>query len=66
MHPLVEKRTVLHMCTMRDDMVRKSNGENMVRLVLLALAFFTVLQFATREKEKEKDEKQIVTQQFLP
>ena len=57
MTPLVQQRTVRHMYTVRDQMSRKTNGENMVRVVLLALCFFVLLQLCTgaREKDEVKD-----------
>ncbi len=53
---LVEQRTVQHMCSVRDNLSRKSNGENMIRMILLALGFFILFQMATRPQE-EKEEK---------
>lgn len=52
--PLVEQRTVRHMCMVRDNSNKKSNGENIVRIVLLAVAFFVLLQISTRETEETK------------
>ena len=51
--PLVEQRTVRHMCLVRDSSNKKTNGENIVRIVLLAVAFFVVLQISTRQEEEE-------------
>jgi hypothetical protein len=42
------------MYTVRDQMSRKTNGENMVRVVLLALCFFVLLQLCTGERVKEE------------
>lgn len=49
--PLVEQQTIRKMCSLRDNMTRKNNGENVVRVILLALAFFVVMQISTREPE---------------
>ena len=51
--PLVEQRTVRHMCLVRDSSNKKTNGENMVRIVLLAVAFFILLQISTTEEVEE-------------
>lgn len=50
--PLVELRTMRHLCIVRDNSNKKANGENMIRIVLLAVAFFVLLQFSTREVEE--------------
>ncbi len=52
--PLVEQRTVRHMCLVRDNSNKKTNGENIVRIVLLAVAFFVLLQISTREVQEPK------------
>jgi hypothetical protein len=41
------------MCLVRDSSNKKTNGENIVRIVLLAVAFFVVLQISTRQEEEE-------------
>lgn len=52
--PLVEERTVRHMCLARDNSNKKINGENIVRIVLLAVAFFVLLQISTNEEVKQE------------
>lgn len=49
MRPLVEQRTIKHMCSVRDNINKQTNGENIVRIVLLAVAFFILVQISTRE-----------------
>tara|TARA_B100001741_G_C16406115_1_gene529309 strand:+ start:81 stop:329 length:249 start_codon:yes stop_codon:yes gene_type:complete len=56
---LVERRTFHHMCNVRDSMQKKSNGENMIRIVLLCIVFFILLQMFHQnatETTKEEDE----------
>ena len=48
---LVEKRTVQHMCSVRDGLQRKSNGENMIRIVLLSVIFFIMFQMFSKSHE---------------
>ena len=45
--PLVERRTVEYLCSVRENMNRKSNGENMVRVVLIAVVMFVLLKLST-------------------
>lgn len=51
--PLVEQRTVRHMCLIRDNSNKKTNGENIVRIVLLAVAFFILLQISTKDEVEQ-------------
>lgn len=62
--PLVEQRTVRHMCLVRDNSNKKTNGENIVRIVLLAVAFFILLQISTKE-EVEETKKVKIKSEFL-
>lgn len=62
--PLVEQRTVRHMCSVRDNSNKKTNGENIVRIVLLAIAFFILLQISTEEVE-ESTKKVKIKSEFL-
>ena len=52
---LVEQRTVQHLTAVQDSLSRKSNGENMIRMILLALFFFILFQMATRPQEEKRD-----------
>lgn len=63
--PLVEQRTVRHMCLVRDNSNKKTNGENIVRIVLLAVAFFVLLQISTKEEVEESTKKVKVKSEFL-
>ena len=63
--PLVEQRTVRHMCLVRDNSNKKTNGENIVRIVLLAIAFFVLLQISTKEEVEESTKKVKVKSEFL-
>ena len=54
--PLVEQRTIRQMYLVRDTANKKTNGENIVRIVLLAVAFFVVLQISTKNTEENKYE----------
>lgn len=63
--PLVEQRTVRHMCLVRDNSNKKTNGENIVRIVLIAVAFFILLQISTREEVEESTKKVKVKSEFL-
>ena len=63
--PLVEQRTVRHMCLVRDNSNKKTNGENIVRIVLLAVAFFILLQISTKEEVEESTKKVKIKSEFL-
>jgi hypothetical protein len=63
--PLVEQRTVRHMCLVRDSSNKKTNGENIVRIVLLAVAFFILLQISTKEEIKESTKSVKIKSEFL-
>ena len=63
--PLVEQRTVRHMCSVRDNSNKKTNGENIVRVVLLAVAFFILLQISTKEEVAESTKKIKIKSEFL-
>lgn len=63
--PLVEQRTVRHMCLARDNSNKKSNGENIVRIVLLAVAFFVLLQISTKEVVEESTTRVKIKSVFL-
>jgi hypothetical protein len=51
---LVEQRTLKRMNSVSENITKKSNGENIVRIILIALAFFVVIQISTREPEQSK------------
>lgn len=63
--PLVEQRTVRHMCLVRDNSNKKTNGENIVRIVLIAVAFFILLQISTKEEVEESTTKVKIKSEFL-
>uniref|UniRef100_A0A6C0J030 Uncharacterized protein n=1 Tax=viral metagenome TaxID=1070528 RepID=A0A6C0J030_9ZZZZ len=63
--PLVEQRTVRHMCLVRNNSNKKTNGENIVRIVLLAVAFFILLQISTKEEVEESTKKVKIKSEFL-
>ena len=63
--PLVEQRTIRHMCSVRDSSNRRTNGENIVRIVLLAVAFFILLQISTKEEVEESTTKVKIKSEFL-
>ena len=63
--PLVEQRTVRHMCLVRDNSNKKTNGENIVRIVLLAVAFFILLQISTKEEVEESTKKVKIKSEFV-
>ena len=52
------------MCSVRDNSNKKTNGENIVRIVLLAIAFFILLQISTEEVE-ESTKKVKIKSEFL-
>ena len=54
--PLVEQRTIRQMCSVRDNINKKTNGENLVRIVLLAVAFFIIIQISTKEPEEKSNQ----------
>lgn len=41
------------MCLIRDNSNKKTNGENIVRIVLLAVAFFILLQISTKDEVEQ-------------
>jgi len=53
------------MCLVRDNSNKKTNGENIVRIVLIAVAFFILLQISTREEVEESTKKVKVKSEFL-
>tara|TARA_Y100000389_G_C17366766_1_gene466738 strand:- start:106 stop:312 length:207 start_codon:yes stop_codon:yes gene_type:complete len=63
--PLVEQRTLRHMCLVRDNSNKKANGENIVRIVLLAVAFFVLVQISTKEEVEESTTKVKIKSEFL-
>tara|TARA_X000000368_G_C22930674_1_gene667471 strand:+ start:727 stop:882 length:156 start_codon:yes stop_codon:yes gene_type:complete len=42
------------MNSVSENMSKKTNGENIVRIILIALAFFVVIQISTRAPEEPK------------
>lgn len=54
---LVEPRTLKRMNSVSENMSKKTNGENIVRIILIALAFFVVIQISTRAPEEPKKAK---------
>ncbi len=45
---LVEQSTLRRMGSVSESMSKKANGENLVRVILLALVFFVIVQIACR------------------
>lgn len=53
------------MCLIRDNSNKKTNGENIVRIVLLAVAFFVLVQISTKEGVEESTTKVKIKSEFL-
>ena len=53
------------MCLVRDNSNKKTNGENIVRIVLLAVAFFVLLQLSTNEVVEESTTRVKIKSEFL-
>jgi hypothetical protein len=51
--PLVQQRTVNHLCLITNNANKKINGENIIRIVLLSVAFFILFQISTKEQEQK-------------
>jgi len=53
------------MCLIRDNSNKKTNGENIVRIVLLSVAFFVLLHISTKEQTEESTDKVKIKSEFL-
>ena len=68
MKPLVEPRTFRHMCAIRSKIEKKNNGENLVRVILIVVVLFLLLQamYHTRELAENDNPQKAGVHAFLP
>lgn len=56
MRPLVEDRTIRHVWAVQNTVKRKNNGENMIRLILLCVVFFVLVQLFKQQTIQRGDD----------